>query len=124
MFPKITQSGMAKEISTTRKCCFVFSFILILCALASEFISKKYDSDATIVLARAMANQKDIASAKLFHNSLVAIGTRFRYAGIGLAVLGMAAWILSRQWKRKCLWAYMPMILETAYVIVLLLMIV
>jgi hypothetical protein len=75
---------------------FIFSLILVICTLFSDFASKAYFSKSSYFLAKSLAvPEANKVHAKIQHDKFFHRGYIFDYLGIVLAVLSFAFWIAS-----------------------------
>ena len=102
--------------------CFVISVVLVICALGSEFVSKRYSSRviksfATEFVRHDQMPKAEKIQAKVEQEKFVKRGSQLQYLGMGLAALSFVVWVISGYWSRHRLWWYIPLILFVVYVL-------
>ncbi|MHC4149909.1 MAG: hypothetical protein ACYS18_12200 [Planctomycetota bacterium] len=96
---------------------FILSLLLLICALCSDFVSKRCFSKSANLFAKSVRvniSDTDKTEAKVKSDEFSRKGTIFWYLGMSLAVLGLLSWIVS-EFRNEPAWRLIPIGLFVLY---------
>jgi hypothetical protein len=99
-----------------RKKYFIISVVLAVCAVCFDSFAKAYYSRSTVVRAKAIAAQRDMAQARVESSELLRRGHIFQYTGVACAVLSFLLW-LKPEVQRRAGWRVIPLVLLIFYLL-------